>query len=235
MRIESVEGFVLHARDYRDTSQLVDIFTAPYGRVRLVARGSRSHKKNAFRLSPFTQANFSWTGRGELKTLTQFDPHNSLSLEGEYLICAFYLNELLWHLLQPEDSHPMLYSQYLNTLQALKNKEALEPLLRRFELDLLNEVGYGISFEMDILGAAIAPEEVYFLLPEQGGWSLVSEPSAPAASVVSGQVILNIAHNKYDNPVTQKTCKMINRTLLDAVLEGKKLNSRELINQARPR
>lgn len=229
MRVESVEGFVLHARDYRDTSQLVDIFTETYGRVRLVARGSRSHKKNAFRLSPFTQAYFSWTGRGELKTLTQFEPSKNLSLIGDHLICGFYINELLWHLLQPEDSHPNLYCQYKNTLEALGENENLEPLLRRFELDLLEEVGYGISFELDCSGEEIRPELPYSLSPEQG-WSISSE-NEPSA--VSGQTILNIAQNKFEDLKAQKACKKINRLLIDILLEGRTLNSRELIAQTR--
>ena len=230
MRVESVEGFVLHARDYRDTSQLVDIFTETYGRVRLVARGSRSHKKNAFRLSPFTHVTFGWTGRGELKTLTQFEANKNLSLVGEYLICGFYINELLWHLLQPEDSHPNLYRQYKNTLEALGENENLEPLLRRFELDLLEEVGYGISFDTDVQGEVISKEQGYSLAPEQGGWILAR---AGSVGIVSGQIILNIAQGKYEDAATQKTCKKINRLLIDTLLEGRKLNSRDLISQSR--
>lgn len=230
MRVESVEGFVLHARDYRDTSQLVDIFTETYGRVRLVARGSRSHKKNAFRLSPFAHATFGWTGRGELKTLTQFEPNKNLSLAGEHLICGFYINELLWHLLLPEDSHPNLYFQYKKALEALGKNESLEPLLRRFELDLLEEVGYGISFDTDVSGEPISEELRYSLVPELGGWNLTCEDST---GVLSGQIILNISRDKYEDLATQKASKKINRMLIDTVLEGKKLNSRELINQSR--
>lgn len=228
MRAESVEGFVLHARDYRETSQLVDIFTATHGRVRVVARGSRSHKKNTFRLSPFTPANFSWTGRGDLKTLTQFEAQKPLGLVAEYLICGFYLNELLWHLLQPEDSHPELYISYQNTLLALAEKEDLEPLLRRFELNLLEEVGYGISFELDTMGEPIDSGQCYTLAPQQG-WTCANNGESDA---VLGQIILNISQNNFGDEVIQKACKKINRSLLDFLLEGRKLNSRELISQS---
>lgn len=229
MRVESVEGFVIHARDYRDSSQLVDIFTCDYGRVRLVARGSRSQKKNAARLSPFTTAKFSWTGRSELKTLTQFEPLRSLKLEAEHLICGFYLNELLWHLLQPEDSHPQLYEEYKRTLFAMAEKIQLEPLLRRFELNLLDEVGYGISFELDSTGQPVS-EQLFYSLSAEQGWSIVDHTNREA---ISGQAILDILGGQFTDSTTQRLCKRINRQLIDHLLEGRKLHSRELISQMR--
>lgn len=229
MRVDSIEGFVLHARDYRDTSQLVDIFTSEFGRIRLVARGTRSQKKNSTRLSPFTLARFSWTGRSELKTLTQFEAQKHLTLEGEYLICGFYVNELLWHLLQPEDSHPELYTQYKETLGILESQFELEALLRRFELSLLNEVGYGISFEYDSEGNEIKDQGLYKLSAEEG-WCIALDAQGPA---YSGETIRGIHTQHFDNQAIRNACKKINRILIDSLLEGRKLNSRELISQQR--
>lgn len=227
MRVDSIEGFVLHARDYRDTSQLVDIFTLKFGRVRLVAKGTRSQKKNSSRLSPFTLGHFSWTGRSELKTLTQFEAQKHLALQGENLICGFYLNELLWHLLQPEDSHPDLYLQYKETLEILEHQLELEPLLRGFELNLLDEVGYGISFEYDTEGDEIRDDLFYSLSAEQG-WCKTQSREAQA---YPGETILGIHTKGFENKGVRSACKRINRTLIDSLLEGRKLNSRELIGQ----
>lgn len=229
MRVESVEGFVLHARDYRDTSQLVDIFTQDHGRVRLVARGSRSHKKNSFRLSPFCQAQFSWTGRGELKTLTGFDINTAYQLKGEHLICGFYINELLWHLLHPEDSHPELYQHYSESLAALNSEAELEPLLRGFELNLLEEVGYGISFDHDYDGNAIEAA-LHYNLSSELGW----QPTNNAESrSLTGTQITCIAQRDFSDGAVRSACKYINRAAIDEMLDGKKLNSRELITQTR--
>ncbi len=225
MRAESVEGFVLHARDYRDSSQLVDIFTHNFGRIRLVARGSRSQKKNSHRLAPFHRALFSWTGRGELKTLTGFELTRSLVLQGDRLICGFYLNELLWHLLQPEDSHPNLYLQYADTLNQLANEQALEPLLRNFELNLLEEVGYGITFHHDSLGEEIQPEQ-HYRLDGASGWIWVGENSP---GCLRGDFITAIAARNFEQPSVLSICKRLNRQAIDELLEGRTLHSRELI------
>ena len=229
MRTESVEGFVLHARDYRDTSQLVDIFCEDFGRVRLVAKGSRAQKKSSVRLSPFCSGVFSWVGRGELKTLTNCDSSAPLSLQGDNLICGFYINELLWHLLLPEDSHPQLYRIYRQTLAQLASVEDVEPILRVFELSLLDEVGYGINFEQDAVGDSILPHQVYKLNKEEG-WLPVADAS-PASYL--GSHIQAIAHRDFSEAGPRRTCKTLTRAAIDELLEGRSLNSRELIIQSR--
>ncbi len=229
MREANIEGFVLHARDYRDTSQLVDIFTQAHGRVRLVARGSRSHKKNSVRLSPFCKAYFSWTGRGELKTLTDCEPVVNYQLKGEFLISGFYINELLWHLLLPEDSHPRLYHHYSESLIALDSKADLEALLRSFELSLLEEVGYGISFDHDYEGNVIDPAQHYNLSSELGWQPIVVAESRS----LTGAQIMAISQSDFSDKAVRNACKYINRVAIDEMLDGKKLNSRELIAQTR--
>ena len=42
-------GYVLHSRMYRDTSLLLEVFTAQQGRVSLVARGARRRSRKGSR------------------------------------------------------------------------------------------------------------------------------------------------------------------------------------------
>mgnify|MGYP000668136443 CR=1 FL=1 len=41
MRVSLQPAFVLHSRPYRDTSLLLEVFTAEYGRLSLVGKGAR--------------------------------------------------------------------------------------------------------------------------------------------------------------------------------------------------
>ena len=43
-RINLQPAFVLHSREYRDTSRILDVFTAQHGRLTLFARGARGPK-----------------------------------------------------------------------------------------------------------------------------------------------------------------------------------------------
>ncbi len=69
-RIDQVEAYVLHTLPFRETSLLVDAFSATHGRVSLAARGAR-RPASALRgvLLPFQKVSLSWFGKGEVKTL----------------------------------------------------------------------------------------------------------------------------------------------------------------------
>ena len=74
MRVNLQPGYVLHRRAYRDTSTILELFTLEHGRLSAVARGARrqSRRGTAGRLSSqlFQPLLLSFSGRGELKTLT---------------------------------------------------------------------------------------------------------------------------------------------------------------------
>ena len=64
-------AFVLHRRDYQETSLLVDLLTLNDGRVRVIAKGAKRHK-NAWRalLQAFLPLQVEYSGRQDLKTLS---------------------------------------------------------------------------------------------------------------------------------------------------------------------
>ena len=67
-------AYILHARNYRDTSLILDLFTRDSGRYSVVSKGVRSPKsKIRNRLQPFSPLLIASVGRGELKTSTTID------------------------------------------------------------------------------------------------------------------------------------------------------------------
>ncbi len=77
MRVNLQPAYIIHSRPYRDSSALLDVFTAEYGRISLVARGTRRQTRkgsdNAL-LQPFIPLLLSFSGRSELKTLVATEP-----------------------------------------------------------------------------------------------------------------------------------------------------------------
>ena len=70
-RITLEPAYVLHNREYRDTSRILDVFSARHGRLTLFARGARGPKsKLASLLMPFRPLLVSWSGRGDAAQLT---------------------------------------------------------------------------------------------------------------------------------------------------------------------
>ncbi|MEM8548122.1 MAG: DNA repair protein RecO, partial [Pseudomonadota bacterium] len=118
-RVRLEPAWVLHRRDYRDSSQIVDALTPGYGRLSLVARGVRRPKSpHRGLLQPFRPLLLSWTGRRELVTLTDVEraPGAVLELTGDALLSGFYVNELVLRLTHRFDPQPELFAVYSETL-----------------------------------------------------------------------------------------------------------------------
>lgn len=150
MRVDQQPAFILHARAWRETSLLIEAITRDHGRVGLVARGVRSARSRFPRavLQPLTPLNLSWSGRGELSTLTAAEPVGALlQASGETLLCALYLNELVARLVPRNDPHAAIFDDYFATFGRLAGDDPPAWTLRRFERDLLGHLGYGLALE----------------------------------------------------------------------------------------
>ncbi len=165
MRVEQQPGYILHARAWRETSLLLEVLSRDHGRVGLVARGVRRERTRTPRalLQPLTPVYLSWSGRGELATLTGIEAAGSgLGLVGEALLCALYLNELVARLMARDDPQSDVFAVYVETLARLARGEPPAWTLRRFERDLLAHLGYGLLLEAEAeSGDAITPDGLY--------------------------------------------------------------------------
>ena len=130
------------------------MWTEKHGRMGLVAKGARRPKSPTRSvLVAFQPLVVSWFGRGELRTLKSAEPDGAATpLGGQGLMSAFYLNELLLKLTHRDDPHEKLFAAYdeaIGALRAISRDKAavatIEPVLRRFELTLLQEVGYAVE------------------------------------------------------------------------------------------
>jgi DNA repair protein RecO (recombination protein O) len=236
-RINNEPGFILHTYPFKETSVVAEAFTRSHGRVALIARGAR-RPASALRglMQPFTPLLLSWFGKSELKTLHAAEWQGGvIAPQGRALMCGFYLNELLLRLLARGDAHELLYDRYVDTLGQLAGETAdLERILRRFEKNLLSEIGYGATFDVDAdSGAAIDPAARYVFQPERGarralgGVDADGQPGCP----VSGQTLLDLAADRFDRQATLAEAKALMRTLINHTLGAKPLYTRQLLRE----
>ncbi|RPH65193.1 MAG: DNA repair protein RecO, partial [Burkholderiales bacterium] len=93
-------AWLLHSTPYRETSLIVDLFTREHGRIAAVAKGAK-RPRSALRavLLQFQPLLVAYAGQRELRTLTGVEWTGGLAApQGDALLCAFYLNELLMRL-----------------------------------------------------------------------------------------------------------------------------------------
>ncbi|MGB3290391.1 MAG: DNA repair protein RecO [Burkholderiaceae bacterium] len=145
-RVQDAAGYLLHAAPWRETSLIVQTFTRDHGVVALVAKGAkRPYSVLRPVLSAFQPLVLSWSGAGEVKTLTRAESAGIRPLSGRSYMSAWYMNELLLRLLPREDPHDVLYDAYDAALRQLAGQQSAASALRRFEWVLLNETGYGLG------------------------------------------------------------------------------------------
>ncbi len=235
-RVENAPGYVLHSRPWRETSLIVEAFTREHGRVGLVARGvRRARSRLRGMLLPFHLLLLSWSGRGELPTLTGAEVEGPVwTLRGRALFSGFYLNELLLKLLPRNDAHPEVFDDYRRALAQLGEDRALDWGLRTFEKRLLGALGYGPPLDRAAdTGAPVSPDRRYRYAPERGP---VEAASAEDGPVVSGRTLLALAGGQPDggDERVRAEARRLMRAILAPHLGPRPLGSRALFRRPPP-
>ena len=237
MKATLESGYVIHTRPWRDNSLLVEFFSRELGRVSLVARGAKSRKTRggsaAALLQPFTPLQCSWSGRSQLKNLTGCEALGpSLQLPGRRVYSGLYMNELLMRLLHHEDPHRRLFDHYAAALDMLADAggDGEEVPLRRFELTLLEELGYGFDLGSDGLSGAAVAEEAWYHFNEDYGLVEVPEGAGDRLPRYSGADLTSISRGDFSGSARQ-CAKRLLRQALSAHLGDKPLKSRDLFRR----
>lgn len=223
-------GFVLHTYPFRETSLVAEIFTRGSGRLAMVARGAR-RAASALRgqLMAFQPLNITWGGKTELRTLYKAEWQGGVpQLRGLGLMCGFYLNELLLRFLAREDPHETLFDVYRDSILALSGAADYSSALRRFEKNLLREMGYALLLEREAgSGRAVDPARDYAFIVERGPVPI--EEVQDAAIEVRGKTLLDLACDNYGDPVTLQQSKLLMRQLVAHYLGNRTLHTRQLL------
>jgi DNA repair protein RecO (recombination protein O) len=223
-RIQLQPAYVLSARAYRDTSLLLEVFTADHGRVGLVARGARALKSRLRGLlQPFQPLLLSWSDRGDLGTLSGAESGGrGRPLRGEAIFSGWYLNELMLRLLQRRDPHPALFGQYAAALAALGDRGATAAL-RTFEKSLLAELGYGLQLPDDLAG-----DRWYAYEPESG-----LRAAEPGPEHYAGASLLALQAGRFDTEQSLRDARRLLRAALAPHLGHRALRTPELLRALR--
>jgi len=225
-------AYVLHAYAFRETSLVVEVFTRNFGRLGLVARGAR-RPRSAIRglMMPFQPLLVSWAGRAELRTLHKAEWQGGVpQLRGTSLMCGFYLNELLLKFLARDDPHENLFDAYHESVQALATQGSPEATLRRFEKNLLKELGYALLLDREAeTGRAIDAAGRYTYALERGPVPVGEDNNAPVE--VQGRALIDLACDNFSDPSTLSQIKVLMRFLLNHYLDNQELHTRQLLRE----
>lgn len=230
MQVRGQPAFVLHARAWRETSLIVELLTRDHGRVAVVARGVQGAKRHPLRaaLQPLQSIRADFLPRGELARLVQAEALDAgAALQGDALMAAFYVNELVLRLLPRQDPAPDLYARYGELRAELAGVGPLAWTLRRFERDLLELLGYGLPLDASEDGERIDPAGRYRLDAERGP---VRDRAHDAGST-SGAALLALAADRLPPPEQLAELRSALRGVLQVHLGPQKLKSWGLLSE----
>ena len=234
--IELQPAYLLHSRPFRDSSLLLDFLTPDFGRLSAISRGGRSAKsRTKSLLQPFTPIHISLSGKSELKTLRNVELRQGiLALKGERLFSAMYMNEIIVRLFQSHEADPGFFIAYEDTLRRLVAEESPEPVLRHFELSLLDTLGYGVDFSSEAQNHEPVEPGNWYYFQEESGFVRVQNPDSlveggrPGTNIFRGQELLNIHAGDFRDIETRKAAKSLIRGILNLHLGSTPLRSRTL-------
>ena len=158
MPAEKAAALVLRTTDWSETSRIAALWTREFGKVRALAKGGRrlkSNFENALDLLTYCSIVFLRKSPGSLDLLTEAQVLRRfprLRSDLAALHAAYYVAELLEAMTEEHDPHPVIFDAALDTLDLLGSPRegeppAVGPAVLRFELVLLQEVGYSPALE----------------------------------------------------------------------------------------
>jgi len=163
------QGVLIAVRTHGESAAIIEVFTAQHGRHAGVVRGGAS-RRMAAALQPGTQLDVAWRARldDHLGVFTA-EPIRSraglmadrLALAGLNAVCA------LLHAALPErEAHPMLYPSTMALLEALGCDADWPEHYLRWELLLLEEMGFGL--DLGRCAVTGARDDLVFVSPRTG-------------------------------------------------------------------
>lgn len=220
--LESVSAYIIHSYPYKNTSLMLVCLT-PYGRITVAAKSARGTKsKFKGQLQPFVPLIINIKEGRDIYFLN----HAELAdcpwmFSSQSMLCAFYMNELLWHLIKVGHDSVNIYNDYHQALKCLSEAQVpTQAILRQFEKKLLDHLGYGVSWTQEAITQAPILSGRHYDFKSQLGFVDYS-----LSSGFSGDSILAM-HNDTISSEHFLDLKRIMRLQLSFYLEGKKIMSR---------
>ncbi|WP_336955074.1 DNA repair protein RecO [Acinetobacter johnsonii] len=227
MRNEILHGYLIHHRKYRERSHIVHLFTQEHGRVDGILRQTPPPQYQPICLQA--------SGKSELKNFTKLEIVNQpIFFFGDAFFSGFYLNEILLRLCPLEVQMEQSFAQYAHTLTQLQQlaqqadpNQFLKQILRQFEHELLEDLGYALDFSTDANQLEIQASLNYIFQLNEG-----FIPTAQASrATLNGQQILSMCQYEKGRDFGLEQLQLLTklyRQMISSLLGDRPLKSRQL-------
>lgn len=163
------EGVILSVRRHGETSAIAEILTAGHGRVMGLVRGGRSRQQRPV-LQAGNAVQVVWRARLEEQlgtfVLEPLDLRAGAIMEEPFRLAGLATLAALSQLLPEREPHPRVYEALRIVLDAIDHDAVWPALLVRWELGLLDELGFGL--DLSTCAATGRREDLVYVSPKSG-------------------------------------------------------------------
>lgn len=165
----SDEGIFLMAKPLGEANAVAELFTLGHGRHLGLVRGGRSRRMRPL-LQPGNLLRATWRARlsehlGGFK-VELIEAHAARVLDDKRALAAIGSLAGLARLLPERDPHPELYAATLRILRGFDDESLWPALLVRWELQLLQELGFGL--DLSACAATGVAADLAYVSPRSG-------------------------------------------------------------------
>jgi DNA repair protein RecO (recombination protein O) len=163
------EGVILSVRRHGETGAIAEILTAEHGRCLGLVRGGRSRIQRPV-LQPGNFVQTTWRARLEEHlgnyTVEPLELKAGSIIDDPLRLAALTTLTGLSQLLPEREPHPRLYGAFHVVLDAIEQDSVWPALLVRWELGLLDELGFGLDLAQ--CAATGSVEDLCYVSPRTG-------------------------------------------------------------------
>jgi DNA repair protein RecO (recombination protein O) len=163
------EGIVIGTRRHGETSLIVELMTPAHGRHLGLVRGGRSRRMQPV-LQPGNSVHATWRARLDEHlghyTIEATTARAARLMTGPSGVYGIQALAALLRLLPERDPHRQLYDGLLAILDWLEDPVVAGAVLVRFELKLLDELGFGLDLER--CAATGSNDDLAYVSPKTG-------------------------------------------------------------------
>ncbi len=160
------EASVLRKMEYRETSQIVTLFTREKGKMAVLAKGARLLKSrfgSSLQPMSYTQVVFYHKPTRGLQTLSEsahVQPFHRISRDLEKISIGWRIVELVYALMEEEQQHPQVFNLLVEILGRLDEADVHAiNLLPYFQMRLATVLGFAPDIDREMVEH----------LPDEGG------------------------------------------------------------------
>ena len=163
------EGIIIGTRRHGETSVIVELMTAAHGRHLGLVRGGRSRVQRPV-LQPGNSVSATWRARLDEHLGTYVLEATTFRaarlIEVPAALYGLQMLGALARLLPERDPHPGLYTALATLVDLLDDAPLAAELLVRFELRILDELGFGLDLET--CAATGLDDDLAYVSPKSG-------------------------------------------------------------------